>query len=76
MANGGIAIAATGGGDNGGMETRVTRLQSAMEHIQSDISDIRTHVRDIRAEVRAQFYWIVAGFAAMLAVMAKGFGWL
>ena len=72
-----------GPGDNGGMEARVAKLEAAVEHIQRDISDIRTDIRDIRGELRGvhsamrtHFYWMIGAFAAVLAVMAKGFGWL
>jgi hypothetical protein len=64
------------GGDNGGMEARVAKLEATVEHIGSDISDIRTDLRQIRGDMRTQFYWMLAAFAAVLGVMAKGFGWL
>lgn len=58
------------------MEARVAKLEAAVEHIQRDISDIRVDIRQMRGDMRTQFYWTIGGFAAMLAVMAKGFGWL
>ncbi len=58
------------------LEARVARLESHVEHIDSQITDIKTDIREIRSSIDTKFYWVIAGFAALLGVLAKGFGWL
>jgi len=74
-------IAASGnGGDNGGMEARVAKLEASVDYIQREISELKTEVRGIRSDARTDFRLL---FGALIAValglaglMAKGFGWL
>lgn len=72
------------GGDNGGMEARVAKLESAVEFIQRDISDIRTDIKEMRGDIssirttdfRILFGAIVTVALGLAGIMAKGFGWL
>ena len=67
------------GGDpphDGGMEARLARLESTSEHILRELVEMKTDVRELRKNARADFYWMLGGFTAMLAVMAHGFHWL
>lgn len=69
-----------GGGDNDGMESRVAKLEAAVEHIQRDISDLKTDVRGLRADSRSDFRTLFGALIAvalgLAGIMAKGFGWL
>lgn len=72
-----------GGGNNGGMEARIAKLEAASEHVVRELSELRQDIREVRQSLRSQTYWMVGGFAwftlslaAMLGVIAKGFGWL
>ncbi|MBF0625411.1 MAG: hypothetical protein HQL82_11475 [Magnetococcales bacterium] len=52
--------ARVGGGpaerQEGGMvESRVARLEAAVEHIQTDLADLKTEFRDFRTETHAEF---------------------
>jgi len=69
------------------MEARVAKLESDVEYIKRDIADIKSDVKEIRkdlketlTEVSTAKIWAVmlyvAGFGAMLLVMAKGFKWI
>jgi hypothetical protein len=71
----------TGGGDNsGGMEARVARLESDVSHIQKDVAEMKTDIREMRKEIHSAKIWALilfgSGYASLIAVMAKGFGWL
>lgn len=61
---------------DGGMEARIAKLEAGVEHIQGDLKEIKADIRQVRGDVRTQLYWVLGGFAAVLAVLAKGFGWL
>lgn len=73
-----------GGGDNGGMESRVAKLEAASEYIQRDISDIKADIKEMRGEIaavrttdfRILFGAIIAVALGLAGIMAKGFGWL
>lgn len=69
-----------GGGNNGGMEARIAKLEASVEYIQTDIASIKQDVRDIRADMRSDFRLLFASLIAvalgLAGLMAKGFGWL
>lgn len=67
-------------GDNGGMEARIAKLETAMEYVQRDLGEIKTDIRQIKDHARTDFRML---FGALIAValglaglMAKGFHWL
>ena len=70
--------------DNGGMETRVAKLEAAVEYIQRDVKELREDVRNLRADIHAIrttdfriiFGAIIAVALGLAALMAKGFHWL
>lgn len=68
------------GGDNGGMESRVAKLEAASEFIVRDIAEIKADLRTLAGKVDRHFM-ILAGMIVTLGIgmaglMAKGFGWL
>ena len=76
-----------GGGDNGGMNARLSSLEAATEHIKLDIGELRHDVRelrvdmrDLRTDARSDFRLIfgsmIAGGIGLAGLMAKGFGWI
>lgn len=76
-----------GGGDNGGMESRVAKLEAVAEHMQRDLSDIKSIVRGHDAkfdsmrdrqerDFRILFGAIIAVALGLAALMAKGFHWI
>ena len=68
------------GGDNGGMEARVARLESGVSHIRQDISDMKTDFKEFRKDQRTDFRLSVgitiAATLGLAGLMATGFGWL
>lgn len=71
------------GGDpphDGGMEARIAKLESAMEHVQQDIRDIKQDVREIKSDARTDFRLLFGALIAtalgLAALMAHGFRWL
>ena len=64
-----------GDGTSGGMEGRIAKLESGMEHLLRELVDIKLDIREIRKDAKSDFRWMLAGFATLLGVMAKGFGW-
>jgi len=73
-----------GGGDDGGMEARIAKLEAANEYIQRDIKELKDDVRAIRGDItgirttdfRLLFGAIIAVALGLAAIMAKGFHWL
>lgn len=69
-----------GGGNNGGMEARVAKLEASVEHIQQDLAELKTDTRAIRDKVDNHFLilggMIIAAVLGLAGLMAKGFGWL
>lgn len=66
--------------DNGDMEARIAKLETAMEYVQRDLGEIKTDIRQIKDHARTDFRML---FGALIAValglaglMAKGFHWL
>lgn len=70
----------TGGGDNGGMEARVAKLEAAMEHVQQDLGEIKLDIREIKRDARTDFRVLFGAIIALgiglAGLMAKGFQWL
>jgi hypothetical protein len=68
------------GGDDGGMEARVAKLEATVEHIQRDLTDIKQDVREIRSSMSTDFRLTWGGLIALAlglaGLMAKGFHWL
>jgi hypothetical protein len=69
------------------MEARIARLESDVGHMRSDIGEIKVDLRALRDKVdgvdksvhSAKIWGMtlhVTTMGAMLAVMARGFGWL
>jgi hypothetical protein len=49
-------VASEGGpGDNGKMEYRINKLESAAEQLQKDVTEIKGDVKDFRRETKAEF---------------------
>jgi len=69
-----------GGSNNGGMEARVAKLESAVEYIQRDIGEIKTDLKSLREKVDSHLLilagMIIATALGLAGIMAKGFGWL
>ena len=69
-----------GGGDNGGMEIRISKLEVAVEYIKRDISEIKSDVKSLRDKVDSHFLitgaMIIATALGLAGLMAKGFHWL
>jgi hypothetical protein len=72
--------AGSSGGDGSGIESRVAKIEAAIEHIQTDIADMKTEIRSLRQDAKGDFRVL---FGAIIAValgiaglMAKGFHWL
>jgi hypothetical protein len=72
---------------DGTLEARIARLESDVAHMRADIGEIKVDLRalrgdvgGLRTEIASVKVWgltlsmTIAG--AMLAVMARGFGWL
>ena len=68
----------SGGGD--GMEARIAKLESDVEHIQRDVTEIKTDLRDIKkdskVDFRILFGALIAAAIGLAGLMAKGFKWL
>jgi hypothetical protein len=73
-----------GGGDDGGMEPRIAKLEAGQEFIQRDIKDLKDDVRAIRGDVngirttdfRLLFGAIIAVAVGLAGLMARGFHWI
>lgn len=76
-----------GGGNgphDGGMDTRLTKLETAFEYVERDIRELKDGVRDLRGDVksirttdfRILFGAIITVAIGLAAMMAKGFHWL
>lgn len=69
--------------DNGNMEARITKLETAAEYIQRDVKELRDDVRTLRGEIhsirttdfRLTFGAIIAVALGLAGLMAKGFHW-
>lgn len=66
----------SGGGDNGGMDYRIGKLEGAVEQMDKRLSNVETSLTTLSTKIDRQLYFYIGGFAAMLLTMAKGFGWI
>ncbi|MCJ8518979.1 hypothetical protein ABID21_001883 [Pseudorhizobium tarimense] len=72
------------GGNDGGMEARVAKLEAAVEFIQRDVAELKTDIKDMRGDItsirttdfRILFGAIISVALGLAGLMAKGFGWL
>ena len=69
------------------VQTRLTRLESDVQHIMTDVSDIKTELRrtndkidGLKDAIASMKVWAIGLYvalaASLLLVMAKGFKWL
>lgn len=50
-------------------EQRMTRVETSLENLMKDVGEIKK-------DMRTDFRWLLAMMIALLATMAKGFGWI
>ncbi|RXZ36572.1 hypothetical protein D9O50_08660 [Oxalobacteraceae bacterium CAVE-383] len=73
------------------MESRVAKLESAVEYIQRDLADIKADIRDMKqtssanirdmrhassTDFRIMFGALIAVSLGLAGLMAKGFQWI
>jgi hypothetical protein len=59
-------------------------VENRLNNIQAEILDVRNEIRTLRTDMWSLFRWLLGilipimlgGFGSLLAVMARGFGWL
>ena len=63
--------------DNGGMELteRVIRVEEKLSGVDKRLALVEKDLRDLGKKMDAHFYWVLAAFAGMAVLMAKGFKW-
>lgn len=80
-----LPLESTGdGGDDGGMEARIAKLEATFEHLGRDVDDLRADVKELRRDIhgirttdfRLLFGAIIAVALGLAGLMARGFGWL
>lgn len=61
------------GGNSGGMDHRITRLEAATDTMQRDISDIRTTLARIEAklESKVDYKWMTLYVLGIVAAIMK-----
>ena len=68
-----------GGGDDGGMEARIAKLESHVEYIRRDLDDVRSDVKAIRrnqqADFRMLFGALITVAIGLAGIISKGFHW-
>jgi hypothetical protein len=81
----GIPFASNGGGgEHGGMEPRIAKLEATQEFIQRDIRDLKEDLRAVRTDIAAirttDFRLIFGAISAvalgLAGMMSKGFHWV
>ena len=69
-----------GGGNSGGMEARIVHLETLAEVTERRLAAIESDTKEIRKEISSAKIWALllmgAGWASLVGIMAKGFGWL
>jgi hypothetical protein len=69
-----------GASGGGGMDAWQQSVENRLSQLDGHVLDLRTDIRGLRTEMGAHFRWLygllVLSFAAVLGVMARGFGWL
>lgn len=65
------------GGDNGGMDMteRVTRVEENLKSLDARVGLVERDLRDLSKKIDTHFYWVLAAFAGLATLMAKGFKW-
>lgn len=69
-------------GDGGGndMESRLVRLETLAEVTERRLTAIEVDVKEIRKEISSAKIWALilfgTGWASLVGIMAKGFGWI
>lgn len=62
------------------METRISRLEVAIEYIQRDLGDLKKDMRSMRCHIKTDFRILFGTITAvaigLASLMAKGFQWL
>ncbi|MGH6898107.1 MAG: hypothetical protein ACREJ5_16430 [Geminicoccaceae bacterium] len=72
---------------HGGRGSSGGGMDAWQQSVESRLATIDAQIRDMRKEASTQFLWLVGllitvmvlffgGFGSLLAVMARGFGWL
>lgn len=69
---------------DGGMESRVARLEAAVEYLQRDVVEIKGHINALRNDVsgirttdfRLIFGAIITVALGLAGLVATGFGWI
>ena len=60
-------------------ESRMTKVESALESVKIDVKEIKTDLRGLRKEFKDDFKWLfifmVGGFGGLFGLMAHGFKW-
>ena len=68
------------GSGGGGMDAWQQSVENRLSQLDGHVLDLRTDIRGLRTEMGAHFRWLygllVLSFAAVLGVMARGFGWV
>jgi hypothetical protein len=76
----GIAVSLGGSGSGGGVDAWQQSVESRLAQLHTDLVDVRGEVRALGSEMGGWFRWLIGllviSFAAMLGVMARGFGWV
>jgi hypothetical protein len=65
----------TGGGGLGGdgLESRIAKVEAAIEHIQTDIADIKKDIRETRGDWKILMGALAAGFLILAGAGAGAF---
>jgi hypothetical protein len=82
-AKGGRFDGTSGGGDDGGMEARVAKLEAALSHVERDVGEVRSDLKEVRRDItsirttdfRLLFGAIIAVALGLAGMMTKGFHW-
>lgn len=60
-------------------ESRMTRVESAVENLSIDVTEIKTDITAIKREMKTDFRWtlgiILGSNASLFALMSHGFKW-
>ena len=64
-------------------ESRITRLEVTIENINQTLASINRNLEHIDAKIEklndrlwTNFFWMIGGFASILAVIAHAFHWI
>ena len=55
-------------------------IKDVRGEIRTGLADVRGEIKDVRSAAQSDFKWLLSlmlgGFGSLLAIMARGFGWL